>query len=125
MLERRKEFALLLSLGEKKSKILSQIWIECLIIGLVSLIAAYITGTIISKSYFESIVKTQANQNINTVVEEGSLKIAQEDMRNTKVDSFDPVAMCIYFTSTVTMLSLAAVIPTSIILRKNPKKNLN
>lgn len=125
LLERRKEFALLLSLGEKKSKILSQICIECLIIGLVSLIAAYITGTIISKSYFESIVKTQANQNINTVVEEGSLKIAQEELRNTKIDSFDPVAMCIYFTSTVTMLSLAAVIPTSIILRKNPKKNLN
>jgi|GEM_PF-5025147 len=125
LLERRKEFALLLSLGEKKSKILSQIWIECLIIGLVSLIAAYITGTIISKSYFESIVKTQANQNINTVVEEGSLKIAQEEMRNTKIDSFDPVAICIYFTSTVTMLSLAAVIPTSIILRKDPKKNLN
>lgn len=125
LLERRKEFALLLSLGEKKSKILSQIWIECLIVGMASLIVAFIAGTILSKSYFESIVKAQANRNINTVAEERSLKIVQEEMRNTRIDSFDPISMTIYFTSTVTMLSLAALIPTSIILRKNPKKNLS
>lgn len=126
--DRKKELGIYLSLGEKKIKIIGQIFIEVLIVAFIAISISLFTGNLLAKNVSTSLISN------DTKTEQDSGMISGNQIGNANADiDFDtvkdsytvkidgPYIAFFYLIGLVTVI-LSTALPMLYILRLNPKK---
>ncbi|EUJ37654.1 ABC transporter permease [Brochothrix campestris] len=126
--DRKKELGIYLSLGEKKLKIIGQIFIEVLLVAFIAISLSLFTGNLLAKNVSTSLITNDAKTDdmnggsmsyshfsTNSTVDFDSVK----DAYAVTIDA--PYIALFYLFGLVTVI-LSTVLPMLYILRLNPKK---
>ena len=133
--DRKHEIGIYLALGEKKSKIISQILIEILTISTIAMTLSLVSGNIISHLISttlleQNILSQQEDSNFldrETIVElemfnPGNMTI--EEMMAAYDTSLDVQTAVMFFGISIVIIIISTAFPVYYILRLNPKKIL-
>ena len=133
---RQYEIGVLLSMGVDKIKIVGQLFVELLIIGLIGFTLATFTGSIISKSVGNAVLEyqlsnekptNQSNSGMSVSIGGGETyftDISQEELLAEYEVSINPALIGIVYAVGIGVVFLAILIPASSVMRFNPKKIL-
>lgn len=118
--DRRYEIGILYSMGQRKVKIITQILLEVLIIGMSAITLAMFSGQKIGDMYAEKIVQNEIEANQYVYIDGYSQK---ELLEKYDVEFSVSYIINIYI-SGFTIICVCSVIPIAFILKLNPKKIL-
>ena len=132
--DRKHELGVYLSMGEKRSKVIGQIVIEVLMIAIVALTAAVVTGNVIASSVSDSMIATNVKKENETAQDNyemaayayqlGGSSISQEDVLDAYQVKLTPKFVGLFYTVGLITILLAVLVPLLYIVRLNPKKIL-
>lgn len=127
--DRKHEFGIYLSLGEKRSKVIRQILIEVLLIAFVAIVISIFTGNIIASSLQNKVVvsSNEKHQSYNTGYDSIYSDMRSENLSEEDVLDSYKIKLSIGYIATFMIISLVTVIfatalPMMYIVRLNPKK---
>ncbi len=106
--ERIYEIGILLALGEKKYKVIIQLFIELMIIGMLSVSSSFVTGNVLSNITIDCLITNEMLEEI--------------EVEEVELDKNEYVLLVYGFSCGIIMLSL--IYPSIVINRQNPKEIL-
>lgn len=118
--DRRYEFGILYAMGEKRIKIVSQIVIELLLIGLIAITCALFTGKKLGSKYSSIMIANQKEASQYIIVDD----IKQEDILDQYETTFSQDYVQEVYLTTTFVIILSSTLPTAYILHLKPKKIL-
>jgi len=130
--DRRKEIGIYLALGEKKIKVIYQIVIEVLIIGVVSMVIAIFIGIFISENISRVMLENQLSQpkDFNSLQIESSMLnrfgLNQEMSIDEMMASFEldlnVESVFIFVVGGIIILTISVIVPVFYIVKLEPKE---
>ena len=134
--DRKHELGIYMSLGEKRSKVISQIVIEVVLVAILAIALSLVTGNFIAQGLSESMVRDQliAEQdpfNPDPSVWEDQWRFGQfasnmtgEDIAENYRINFSPAYIGLFFIIGLATVLISTVVPMLYIVRLNPKQVL-
>jgi len=131
--DRKQEFGIYLALGEKKGKIISQVVFELGLIAIVGMTIALFTGNIISEGVSRNMLRQNiaeeqrpaAPHELNQLEHLGyRFELTIDEMLESYEIGIDGRSVLLFYTIGLGTVSIAIIIPTSIIVNKKPKDTL-
>ena len=133
--DRKHEFGVYLSLGERRKNVLGQIIIEVLVVSLVAISLSVFTGNYLAKGVSSSMIesqiqadkeKTEAGSGESVMMFSNSFSSANdlstEDVTNEYEVSLSLSYIISFFVIGVSTILLATIVPMTYLIRLNPKK---
>ncbi|MGX2943982.1 ABC transporter permease [Enterococcus alishanensis] len=131
MRDRKHEWGIYLSLGERRKHIMQQVVLELLFISLVAMCLSLITGNMLGKLISESLVASDALTELqqaagNQLFISGSsslgASLSTEDVINNYQVKFSLSYIVTFLISGISTVLLSAILPLTYVMRLNPKK---
>lgn len=127
--DRKHEMGIYLSLGEKPWKIVGQMVIEVLLVAVVAVSLAVVSGNLLAKTFSDSLVSMATPPKV-TSMESGipefiaSSSISEEDVASAYQIQLSAKYVGLFYVVGLGTVLLATILPTVYLLRLNPKKIL-
>ncbi|NLY36519.1 MAG: ABC transporter permease [Tissierellia bacterium] len=134
--DRKHELGIYMSLGEHRSKVISQIVIEVMLVALLAISLSLITGNFLAQGLSNTMVRDQLmaeNQDPyqdSTIYEEQwrfnefAANISSQDISDNYQIAFSPAYISLFFLIGLGTVLVSTVVPMLYIVRLNPKKVL-
>jgi len=121
--ERRYEIGVFLSLGESRKKIILQIFLEILIVGILAISVSLFVGNMIGKTLSNNLLENQVEQ-YEKIENEMDFKIDEEIILDSySVEITIEYVLCVY-AGGIFVLVVSCIVPSRNILKIKPKKLL-
>ncbi|MGM0216474.1 ABC transporter permease [Enterococcus sp. AZ109] len=129
MRDRKHELGIYLSFGESRSKVITQIVLELLMISSIALVLSLITGNFLGGAISQSLIQSDwiSNSNQDGIMYYGTSSLMQNSLSFMDVQQAYKVTFSIGYIVTYLLVGvgtvlLSAILPLLYILRLNPKK---
>ncbi|MCM3747477.1 ABC transporter permease [Paenibacillus pasadenensis] len=122
--ERRKEMGILLSIGEKKSKLIGQFVVEVLLVAVIALGLSSLTGEIISQKIGDTLLANEIASTENNLAEQqfySGAEVGEAPQINEIDISVTPDILALIALLMMVISLSATLIPALSIMRLNPK----
>lgn len=129
--DRKHEWGIYLSLGERRKNIMRQVVLELLVISLVAMCLSLVTGNFLGKLISESLVSSDALAEVQSaagsqMIVAGSQSLGSglttDDVINNYEVTFSLSYIVTFLVSGLATVLLSAVLPLTYVMRLNPKK---
>lgn len=129
--DRKHEWGIYLSLGERRKNIMRQVILELLVISLVAMCLSLVTGNVLGKLISESLVSSDAlaevqnsasNQMFVASGQSLGSGLTTDDVINNYEVKFSVSYIVTFLLSGLATVLLSAVLPLTYVMRLNPKK---
>lgn len=134
--DRKHELGIYMSLGEKRSKVISQIVIEVILVAILAIALSLVTGNFIAQGLSESMVRDQLVQEQDPYNPDPSFwqdqwrfgqfasTMTSEDIAENYRINFSPAYIGLFFIIGLGTVLVSTVVPMLYIVRLNPKQVL-
>ncbi|UTR15686.1 ABC transporter permease [Salipaludibacillus sp. LMS25] len=122
--DRKRELGIYLSLGERRSRVVGQILIEVMIIGLIGITLSLFSGNFLAQGVSDTMLKADHDQFQEDTLFFGDFEtdLTTEDVMDSYQVKLDANYMIMFYVVGLLTILLSTVIPLTYIVRLNPKK---
>jgi len=133
VIDRKHEIGIYLALGEKKSRVITQVALEMLGVALLAIILSLLAGNVLADNISENMFRADMASAAEQTLEQGTLfsdldhmgffpgENAEEMLARYDV-SLDVVSVLIFFAASIGTILMSTIMPMLYILRLNPKR---
>jgi putative ABC transport system permease protein len=128
--DRRHEIGIYMAMGERKVRVIGQISVEVLVVSMISISLALVTGNFISKDVSKNMLMDQTEE----ISDEGIMyydattqytpTVTGEELINNYSVSLDGGTIMMFYSIGLLTIMVSTIVPTTYILRLKPKKIL-